>query len=60
MTDKEKTPPAEYEPINLRKDSGQRKRFLAAHDHYKADTGHRPTQGEFLMLLLDTWENREV
>ena len=60
MNETKKTTRTKYHMINLRKDSDQRKRFRDAHEAYRLETGDRPTQGEFLMILLDVWENREV
>ena len=59
MTKQEKAPRKQYHLVNLPKGSGQQEQFLAALNRYKADTGDQPTQGEFLMLLLDQWERRK-
>ncbi len=59
MNETKKAPRTEYHMINLRKDSDQRKRFRDAHEAYRLETGDRPTQGEFLMILLGQWERRK-
>ena len=64
MSEQEKAPRTEYDQINLHRDtpkpSGYMKtRFMGCWHEYCKSTGDRPTQGEFLMILLDLWERRK-
>ncbi len=65
MTNKEKAPRTEYDQINLYRDTpkapGTMKKRFTRHWHEHCSTAAvEPTQGEFLMMLLDVWENKEV
>ena len=60
MTDEQKAPPIKWDHITLRHDRQEKERFMKAHHDYCSATGNEPTQGEFLMILLDLWESKEV
>ncbi len=58
MTDEQKAR-IEYDHITLRHDRQEKERFEKAWNGYKTRTGDKPTQGKFLMILLDQWERRK-